>query len=282
MYQEADLSDRYLLAGKFRSLQRDYARAIEVFSEGIERFPADARLYRHRGHRRLNVRQYQAGLDDLRTAADLIEGQPDEFDWFTAETADDIERLQLARPILNQHLQVTSETIETTSSLFKSTLHFSVYYHLALAHFLLHQYEQALTNYRRALQASVDDDARSAVNDWIYMTLLRLGRHSDAAAHLAEVDAEGYQINEETPLYVNRLRLYKGELSADELRQRASAKPLAMVTAEFAIGQWHLNAGRMDEARACFEKLLAHGDRHSFAYLVAERDHQDIQNANIS
>lgn len=282
MYQEATQSDRYLLAGKFRSLQRDYERAIEVFSEGIARFPEDARFYRHRGHRRLNLRRFQEGLDDLRTAAQLIEGKPDEFDWFTAETADDVERLLLAQPILDQRLEVTPETVASTSRSYKSTLHFSIYYHLALAHFLLRQYEEALTNYRKALAASVDDDARSAVNDWIYMTLLRLERVSDAAAHLDAVDAERYQINEETPLYVNRLRLYKGDITADELRRRASAKPLAMVTAEFAIAQWHLHSGRTQEARASFEKLLEHGDRYSFAYLVAERDHADLLNTPAS
>lgn len=279
MYQEAALSDRYLLAGKFHCLQRDFARAIELFSEGIAHFPDDARFYRHRGHRRLNVRLFREGLEDLQAAADLIAGTPDEFDWFTAETTEDIERLILAKPVRVQRLEVTPESVASTARMFKSTLHFSVYYHLALAQFILRQYQDALTNYRKALEVSVDDDARSAVSDWIYMTLLRLERRDEAAAHLDDVNTDEYQINEETPLYVNRLRLYKGEITADELRQRAAAKPLAMVTAAFAIGQWHLNAGRTEEARASFEKLLEHGDRYSFAYLVAERDHNDIVNA---
>lgn len=279
MSKRATTADRYLLAGKFQALQRNFDRAIELFTEGLEESPDDARLYRQRGHRYLNQRHYREGLADLEAAARLIEGTPDTFDYFTAETVADIESLLLDRPISDPHLEVTPETIAATSHLYKSTLHFSVYYHLALARFLLGDYEGALSDYRRALAASIDDDARSAVNDWIYMTLLRLGREEEAAAHLNTLDTDGYLINEETPLYVNRLRLYKGELSPEELRQRAAAKPLSMVTAEFAIAQWHLHAGRHDDARASFKQLLEKGDRHSFAYLVAERDQNEILNS---
>jgi hypothetical protein len=105
------------------------------------------------------------------------------------------------------------------------------------------------------------------------MTLNRLGRQEEARALLDAIDTAAYRVNEDTPLYVNRLRLYKGEISPDELRTLASRKPLAMVTAEFAIGQWHLTAGREREALASFERVLADGDRHAFAYLVTERDH---------
>lgn len=279
MSKRATTADRYLLAGKFQALQRNFDRAIELFTEGLAEAPDDARLFRHRGHRHLNQRHYREGLADLEAAARLIEGTPDTFDYFTAETVADIENLLLDRPISDPHLEVTPETTAATSHLYKSTLHFSVYYHLALARFLLRDYGGALSDYRRALSASIDDDARSAVNDWIYMTLLRLGREEEAAAHLDALDTDGYLINEETPLYVNRLRLYKGEISPEELRRRAAAKPLSLVTAEFAIAQWHLHAGRHDDARTSFDRLLEQGDRHSFAYLVAERDQNDILNS---
>lgn len=271
--------DRYILAGKFRSLLYQYDRAIAIYTEGLERFPGDARLLRLRGHRNLNRRRYAEGLADLSEAARLIEGTTDEIEYFSVETSDDIENALLGREINDQHVAVNQASIAATSAMFKSTLHFSVYYHLALAHFLLKDYESALEYYRRAGEASIDDDGRTAVDDWTWMTLLRLGRDAQARELLDAIDTSTYTTNESTPLYVNRLRLYKGEISAEELRELAAAKPLAMVTAEFAIGQWHLLNGRKAEAQQSFARLLEQGDPNSFAYLVTERDRDELLSA---
>ena len=37
--------------GRFTAYIGNYRDAIQIYSDGIERFPDDARLYRHRGHR---------------------------------------------------------------------------------------------------------------------------------------------------------------------------------------------------------------------------------------
>ena len=271
MTQAATL-EGYLLAGQFRSLLMQHDKAIDAFTEGLKHYPDEPRLYRLRGHRNLNCRNYQEGLADLTAGAHLIEGQPDQIDYFSAETAQDIEWALLGDPRRNPQLKVTPETIAATQNMFKSTLNFSIYYHLALAHFLVEDYDSALHYYGRAGEVSIDDDARTAVIDWTYMTLLRLGRREEAQTLLDGVDTDRFVVNEGTPLYINRLRLYKGQMSPEQLRAVASAKPLASVTAEFAIGQWHLNAGRTAEAMDSFKRLLAEGDRYSFAYLVTERD----------
>ncbi len=271
--------DRYILAGKFRALLYQFDRAIEIYTEGINLFPDEPRLYRLRGHRLLNQRKFEQGRADLQEAARLIEGKPDEIEYFSVETAQDIESLLLERPLLDQHIEVTPESTAANADMFKSTLHFSVYYHLALANFLLKDYEEALKYYRLSETVSIDDDSRTAVSDWTYMTLLRLGRNDEAKALLDSIDTDQFKVNEGTPLYANRLRLYKGQIDADQLRELASAKPLAMVTAEFAIGQWHLMNGRTSEAQDSFRRLLAEGDRHSFAYLVTERDQDELLNS---
>lgn len=271
--------DRFILAGKFRALLYQFDRAIEIYTEGINLFPDEPRLYRLRGHRLLNQRKFEQGRADLQEAARLIEGKPDEIEYFSVETAQDIESLLLERPLLDQHIEVTPESTAANADMFKSTLHFSVYYHLALANFLLKDYEEALKYYRLSETVSIDDDSRTAVSDWTYMTLLRLGRNDEAKALLDSIDTDQFKVNEGTPLYANRLRLYKGQIDADQLRELASAKPLAMVTAEFAIGQWHLMNGRTSEAQDSFRRLLAEGDRHSFAYLVTERDQDELLNS---
>ncbi|MEM7513839.1 MAG: tetratricopeptide repeat protein, partial [Bacteroidota bacterium] len=42
-----------------------YNDAITIFSEGVEKHPGDARMYRHRGHRYISTRQYDEAIADF-------------------------------------------------------------------------------------------------------------------------------------------------------------------------------------------------------------------------
>ena len=54
---------RLAYPGRFRE-------AIDVYSKGIEKFPDDARFYRHRGHRYITLRRFALAIEDLRKAAE--------------------------------------------------------------------------------------------------------------------------------------------------------------------------------------------------------------------
>src|SRR5687768_8088235 len=43
-----------------------FKEAIDVFSEGIRKFPKDARFYRHRGHRYITLRRFDLALRDFK------------------------------------------------------------------------------------------------------------------------------------------------------------------------------------------------------------------------
>jgi len=94
-----------------------YRDAIEVFSKGIALFPNDARFYRHRGHRYITVRNSDKAIQDLRKAAGLIRGKPDEIE---------------------PDGQPNKFNIPT------STSHSNIWYHLGLAYYLKGDFENAL------------------------------------------------------------------------------------------------------------------------------------------
>ena len=58
----------------------NFREAIQIYSEGIDRFPDDARLYRHRGHRYISIRAFDRAIVDLERAVSLIRGQKDEVE----------------------------------------------------------------------------------------------------------------------------------------------------------------------------------------------------------
>jgi tetratricopeptide (TPR) repeat protein len=84
--------------------------AIGIFSTGLQKFPNSWKLYRFRGHRYISTRRFQEAIQDLKTAAKLMQG-----------TAPELEPDGIPNKI-NTPL---------------STYQYNVWYHLGLARYLL-------------------------------------------------------------------------------------------------------------------------------------------------
>ncbi|WP_394758369.1 tetratricopeptide repeat protein [Flavobacterium sp.] len=72
--------EKLIWYGRFTAYQGKYKEAISIFKKGIEQFPQDARLYRHRGHRYISIRQFDQAIADFEKAVELIQGKQDEIE----------------------------------------------------------------------------------------------------------------------------------------------------------------------------------------------------------
>ena len=222
-----------------------FREAIEVYSEGIKKFPTDARFYRHRGHRYITVRKFDLAIADFKTAARLIKGKPDEVE---------------------PDGQPNVRNIPT------STLQFNIWYHLGLAYYLTGQNKQALAAYRECLKVSRNPDALSATTHWLYMTLRRLNRNAEAAKVLEPIGKDMDII--ENAGYHHLLLMYKGLISPDQLleealKQESSAGSYSIL---YGVGNWHLYNGRREEALKIFKRMLSGDQWTSFGYIAAESE----------
>ena len=64
--------DNIIWYGRRMAYTGDFRRAIEIFSEGIDKHPEDSRMYRHRGHRYITIREFYRAVSDYEIAAKLI------------------------------------------------------------------------------------------------------------------------------------------------------------------------------------------------------------------
>ena len=220
-----------------------YREAVQVFSRGIKQFPNDARMFRHRGHRYITLRQFDRAIADLEKAAKLIQGQNDEIEPDGQPNKYNIPR---------------------------STLHSNIWYHLGLAYYLKGDYENALRAYRECLKVSKNDDMLCATVDWLYMTLRRMSREEEARAALEPI-REDMEILENTA-YHRRLLMYKGLLSPDSLLNLQNASELDMATYGYGVGNWYYYNGNKERAREIFEKVVAGRFWPAFGYIAAEAD----------
>lgn len=221
-----------------------YREAIETFSEGIEKHPDDARLFRHRGHRYITVREFSSAIADLTKAAQLVAGEPDEVEPDGAPNARNIPT---------------------------STLHSNIYYHLGLAHYLSGDFTRAAEAYAACMKVSKNNDMLVATTYWSYLTLLRLGKTSDAAALLAPITANMEII--ENASYYRLLRMFKGELPSDSL-VASGAAGLDTVTTSYGVAAWHLANGRRDAAVQLLRAVVDGVPQQwpAFGYIAAEAD----------
>lgn len=77
---DPDNVDKVIMYGRRVAYLWRFHEAIEIYTRGIERFPNEAMLYRHRGHRYISVRKFAEARTDLAHAAEL---KDDDFDiWY--------------------------------------------------------------------------------------------------------------------------------------------------------------------------------------------------------
>ena len=239
---DPDDADAIIWLGRRIGYTGRYRDAIDVFSEGVAKHPADARMYRHRGHRWISVRDFDAAIADLSHAAELIEGQPDEVE---------------------PDGQPNERGIPT------STLQSNIHYHLALAHYLKGDFGTALQSYEDYFAVTTNPDQLVAISHWWYMALRRLGRDEEAAAVLEPVTAELDVI--ENTSYHRLLLMYKGEVEADELWDPESEDPAGVAIA-YGVANWHFYSGRAEQGEEMFRRILEGSGWVGFGYIAAEAE----------
>lgn len=252
-YQEAedDLAaspddvDALIWMGRRTAYLGQHREAIDIYTHALALHPDDPRLYRHRGHRYLTVREPERAIEDFERAVELIQGTPDE---------------------------VEPDGLPNARNIPTSTLHFNIWYHLGLAHYVMGDFEAAAEAYRACMDVSVHPDSVVATAYWLYLTLRRLGRDEEAREVLEGIHTDLDII--ESTAYLDLLLLFKGERTLEDLIGPTGGEAtLQSTTTAYGVGAWHLVEGREDEAAATFERILEGRDQWAaFGYMAAEAE----------
>lgn len=240
-----DDPDAWVWVGRRQAYLGRYQDAIETFTEGGERWEDDPRFLRHRGHRRITIRELSAAQADLEAAQVII----------------DLSRMPD---------QVEPDGLPNARGIPVSTLHSNVRYHLALSRYLLGDFEGAEVQWAQDVEAAVNPDMVVASSYWLWLTRMRLGRSEEARQVLAGIDADMDII--ENTAYHRLLLLFRGDLTEEEVLG-TGADALQNTTTAYGVGAWHLMTGREDRAREIFERIVGgNGPWAAFGYIAAEAE----------
>jgi len=219
-----------------------YRDAIAIFTDGVQRFPKDARFLRHRGHRYITVREFDRAIADLERAESLVVGASDQIE---------------------PDGQPNARNIPLT------TLHSNIRYHLALAYYLKGDFARAAPAWQRARDAVGNPDNLVSATHWLYLTLRRLGRADEATRALDNI-VPGLDVIENGSYY-SLCQLYKGMRTVDEVL-KAAGSGSSGAAVSYGVAVWHDINGRAAEAHALRRQLVDGPDWAPFGVIAAEAD----------
>ena len=237
-----DDPDALIWVGRRTAYLGRYREAITIFSDGVKRFPSDARFLRHRGHRYITVREFDRAVADLEKAAALVTGKPD---------------------------QVEPDGQPNARGIPLTTLQSNIRYHLALAHYLNHDFAKAAPVWQQARDSVNNPDNLVSASYWLYLTLRRLNRADDAARVLERITPNLEVV--ENGSYHSLLLLFKGERTAEDLLTKIAGGPTGAAVL-YGVGAWHLINGRGPLAEKLFRGLVEGSEWAPFGVIAAEAE----------
>ncbi|MCG8416062.1 MAG: tetratricopeptide repeat protein [Pseudomonadales bacterium] len=239
---DRDNADNIIWLGRRTAYAGDYRRAIEIYSEGINKFPEDPRFYRHRGHRYISIREFDRAIADFEQAAELMEELP---------------------------IQVEPDGLPNAQNIPLTTTQGNVWYHLGLAYYLKQDWPRALAAFRNGYNLGGYDDNLVSTGHWIYMILRRMGDDAQAAVALNEISADMDII--ENMSYHELCLLYKGEMEIEEMMAANGDDPSNAAVA-YGIANYFYYNGDRQRSDDMLRRLVSGSSWSSFGFIAAEAD----------
>lgn len=234
--------ENFIWYGRRTAYLGKYEEAIEIFSKGIERFPTDPHLYRHRGHRFISIREFDKAINDLEYASELIQGTENEIE---------------------------PDGMPNAMNIPVSTLHGNIWYHLGLAYYLEHNYEQAFEAYMNCRETGDNYDNIVSSTHWLYMIQRRMG-NTDLAEKMLDPIHLGDSVIENTDYY-DLCKFYKGLIPLESFKSIKAGSPSSDAI-KYGLANWYFYNGGKEKARKMMNELLTSKSWTSFGYIAAESD----------
>ena len=150
---------------------------------------------------------------------------------------------------------------------------YGIWYHRGIVRFVRGDFAGAAEDFARAIPLAPDPGELAGSTDWRWMSLARAGRAAEAKAFLAKhTDSLKTDV-----AYARRLKLYRGEITPEQLITPADTEDVQLATLAFGLGNWYLVQGDHATARRWFERAVASGGWMGFGFIVSEAELRRMQ-----
>lgn len=221
--------DSYAWLGRRYGYLGRLPEAIEVFSDGLKKFPDSYRLYRYRGRHLARNYQWDQAISDYHKAAELLEDEPDSYE---------------PNGIANG--------LDLTISTFKQ----NIPYYLGQTSMATGDYATVISAMDEAINVPVlfaYMEELIPVTYWKYMAHRKMGNHQLAQAELAKIPDQYQLIENDT--YHAAVNYLKGNYVREDFLKSADA------IGKYAVAMKDHFDGRNEDAIKIWNELTDAGPR---------------------
>ncbi|WP_417464146.1 hypothetical protein [Kordiimonas sp.] len=219
-----DREDSFIWLGRRHGYLANYEKAVEVFTQGLAKYPESYRLLRYRARHLARSRQFAQSITDYERAAQLMEDLPDTVEPDGMPNA-------LGLPL----------------GTYKSNIH----YYWGQTSFAVGDYTTMLRGMERAMELVPDyayNDLLVPTSLWRYMALMKLGRRAEAQRIIRAVPSDLSLI--ENHAYYQAVQYLNGNL------EEAESKSKNNILLAFTIAMQDMFEGNHTEAQARLEHIV--------------------------
>lgn len=145
---------------------------------------------------------------------------------------------------------------------------YGIWYHLGVLRFAQGEFNAAAEAFRRAQPIAPDAGELAGSTDWLWMSLMRAGR-ADEATRMLAARPDSLEINN---AYRTRLKLYRGEITPEQVFTAADTADTQQATLSYGLGNYFLVRGDTAQARLWFERAIWSGGWPAFGAIQAEAE----------
>ncbi|MFN0180104.1 MAG: tetratricopeptide repeat protein [Gemmatimonadales bacterium] len=145
---------------------------------------------------------------------------------------------------------------------------YGIWYHLGVVRFVKADFAGAATAFARAQPIAPDAGELAGSTDWLWMSLARAGRGTEAKAMLDRRPDSLPTTNQ----YARRLQLYRGTIGPDAVVTPTDSANVAVATLSFGLANWFLVQGDTTKARIWLDRVVASGGWPAFGFIAAEAE----------
>jgi len=165
-----------------------------------------------------------------------------------------------------QKRQFDKALADFTRGLRIDTTIYGIWYHMGIVRFARGEFSAAADCFRHAQPKAPNAEELAGSTDWLWMSLMRAGKSSAAAAMLARRPDS----LPDNSAYSRRLELYRGEIGPDAVFTPADTADVQVATLAYGLGNWYLVHGDTAKARAMFERSIKSGGWPGFGFIMSE------------
>ena len=164
---------------------------------------------------------------------------------------------------------------DLTKGLKLDSTNYGILYHLGIVRFARGDFAGAAQLFARAQPHAPDAGELAGSTDWLWMSLMRAGRASEATAMLARRPDS----LPTTAAYAKRLKLYRGEITPEQLLTPADTSDIDVATLQYGLGDWYMIRGDTANAKRAFQRSVASGGWPAFGFIASEEELRRLEPA---